>query len=363
MEEVNDENKLDDNLNDENKSDEKVCDENVCKENTESTNLPNSLVGKIKIRDPSTMMDESTFKKFTMLFFENNINNPLSDNILKNVPPNSISNTLSLQRVKLSLSEIENLYVKYFSKTIQDTIVVIASILNIISISNIHHKARMDESFKKRSEAEKLKERVDANRMHARHKKVLEMKLKKHFTDVVSSFDDSEFEHAFQMFFLSILTVLRVLDPPKFKKGSIFKNLVLLLWNSLKSSEYDHSKVFGMFRDKKFRPACIDLISLIEDSRDIDPRITDRMAIFFLSAVNDREYFQAVINAVTGDSNEDLGLLIDNAASQCYINSKFKDPVNNNSFIPSTINSTAIINQNDDKIRWVIAKGLNGSYQ
>lgn len=326
-------------------------------ENIKSTSFSH-LIGKIRLRDVKTMMDEIMFKRFTMLFVENDTNNLINYNLVNVVTPDIPLNALiSVPKEKLTLSEIENLYMKYFSKSVQDTIVVIASILNIISISNIHHKARMDESFKKKTEAEKLKERVDANRMHMRHKKVLEMKLKKYFVDVVTLFNESEFEHAFQMFFLSILTVLRVLDPPKFKKGSIFKNLVLLLWNSLKSSEYENPKIFTMFRDKKFRPACIELISLIEDSRDNDPRVTDRMAIFFLSAINDREYFQPVIDAVTGDSNEDLGILIDSAASQCFFNSKFKDPIN------TSLVKNVTANNNEDKIHWVIAKGPNGNYQ
>ena len=37
------------------------------------------------------------------------------------------------------------------------------------------------------------------------------------------------------------------------------------------------------------------------------------MSLFFLSTAIGQEYFQAVIDAVTGDSNEDLSLLIDNA--------------------------------------------------
>lgn len=68
-------------------------------------------------------------------------------------------------------------------------------------MSNKYHKSRMDESFKKKSEAEKLKERCDAIRLHSRHKTILETKLKNNFVEVVPSYNEPDFESAFQMFF------------------------------------------------------------------------------------------------------------------------------------------------------------------
>lgn len=336
--------------------------------------------------------NEAEYSFFSLIFEQSKYKN--RPNGIKKATPVIPSNTIKngtngvniLKRGNVFLRDIEHLYGKYFSKYVQDSIVIIANILNMISMSNKHHKIRMDESFKKRSEAEKLKERCDANRMHLRHKKVLEAKLKTIFTEIVSSFIESEFEPTFQLFFLSILTVLRVLDQPKFKKGSIFKNLVLLLWNSLKNSDFEHPRVFGLFRSKCFRPDCIDLISLIEDSRDSDPGITDRMALFFVSSVNSRVYFQTVIDAVTSDSNEDLGLLIDNASCQCRINSRFQNPINcsllpvqasvNNTvpIIPSSFEHASVKNNipvtsvqttipMEDIQQWVLTKTPNGTYQ
>jgi len=331
-----------------------------CDEITESSNSSaKNLKPRIWVIDPKEMMDENNFIKWMKIVCPDN-KSKHSTNGLKKLEvakpstngPKLSSNSSKVNGIKHTsngknhekgaLIEIENVYKKYFTKSVQDTIVIIANILNIISMSNKHHKLRMDECFKKKSEAEKLKERCDANRLHGRHKKILETKLKNNFINVVSSFKEPEFDSAFQMFFLSILTVLRVLEQPRYRKGSIFKNLVLLLWNSLKNSEYNHPKIYNMFRSKTFRPDCIDLISLIEDSRDTDPGITERMSLFFVSTVNSREYFQAVINAVTSDSNEDLAILIDDATFKCCINSKFKDPIDSltvqhsNSKIPVT---------------------------
>ncbi|CAI6359648.1 unnamed protein product [Macrosiphum euphorbiae] len=362
------------------------CEESVLdcvSANSSATNVKQ----RVWVKDVKKMMDVDNYMRWQeMINYKNKPNHPTNGTkklaVAKLPISGPISGSTSLPKltvlkhavngkkyVKGHLVKIEKLYIKYFTKSAQDTVVVIANILNIISMSNKHHKARMDESFKKRSEAEKLKERCDANRLHGRHKQILETKLKNFVIDVVSSFETSEFDSAFQMFFLSILTVLRVLDQPKFKKGSIFKNLVLLLWNSLKNSEYNHPQIFSLFRSKTFRPDCIDLISLIEDSRDIDSGVTDRMSLFFVSSVNSREYFQAVIDAVIGDSNEDLGSLIDNAAFQCSINSKFKDPVasptvqSSDNKIPATETIPSTVNNDEIIQHWFLAKNPDGTYQ
>ncbi|XP_027843371.1 uncharacterized protein LOC114124329 isoform X3 [Aphis gossypii] len=361
--------------------------ENDSDKSAESSNSSANTVSRIRVVDPKNIMEDDKYSLFLKIFSDLKFKNPpntvkksvssfkassiLAKDIqmIRETTANMASNKVKAQG-RGNLIGIEKVYRKYFSKSKQDTIVIIANILNIISMSNKYHKSRMDESFKKKSEAEKLKERCDANRLHGRHKTILETKLKNNFVEVVSSFDEPDFESAFQMFFLSILTVLRVLDQPKFKKGSIFKNLVLLLWNSLKNGNYYHPKIFTMFRSKTFRPDCIELISLIEDSRDNDPGITDRMALFFVSTVNSRDYFQKVIDVVTSDSSEDLEVLIDHATSQCCLNSKFKDPPVDESTVQQSNNKMAATEtikkpaNSDETIQhWVLAKNPDGTFQ
>jgi len=227
--------------------------------------------------------------------------------------------------VRGNLIEIEKIFKKYFGRSVLDTVIIIANIVNIISISNKHLKERMDETFKKKSEAEKLKERCNANHIHEIHKKILETKLKTNVLYVISYFAESEFDLAFKILFLGILTVLRVLDQPKYGKSRIFSKLLLTLSTSLKNGACDHPKMFSMFRSKEFRTECIEIISIIEDCRDSDPGIVIRMPLFFVSSVDNKQYFQAAIDTVTGKLNEDLELLIDNATLQCSINSNFKD--------------------------------------
>lgn len=266
---------------------------------------------------------------------------------LHNHKVNGVKHTLNGENlVRRNLIQIEKLYKKYFIKCVRDTIVIIANILNIILMSEKYCEARIDISSKKKNEALKLKERYDARKLNERHKKILVKKLKNNLICVISSFEESEFDLAFEMIFISILTVFQVLNKPNFKKGRIFKKLVLLLLNSLKASEYNHPQMFSLLRAKTFEHDCIDLIKLIEDNRDIDSGVTDWMSWFFVSAENNLKFFQAVIDAVTSDSKEELELLIDNATFQCFNNSMFKDPVDSTNVTEtnqSTNNSDEII--------------------
>ncbi|XP_003246246.1 uncharacterized protein LOC100568840 [Acyrthosiphon pisum] len=349
--------------------------------------LEKSVKSMIRIIDPRKMMDEDNYK----MWIKNTGIEPkhlrtdikkLSVAKLSTVrsqpsfhsnKANGVKHTLNGENlVRGNLIKIEKLYIKYFSKCVQDTIVIIANILNIISMSNKYHEIRINESYNKRSEAEKLKEICDADQLHKKHKKILETKLKNNILCVISSFAESEFDSAFQMFFLSILTVLRVLDQQRFRKGGIFKNSVHLLWSSLKNCEFNHKfkqKMFSMFRSKTFQPDCVNLISIIEDSQDTDPGVTDRMTLFFVPTLYSREFFQPVIKAVTCDSNEDLELLIDNANFQCCINSKFKDPVDSstvlhpNNKIPVLETIQRPINSDVTTQNWFLANNPDKTYQ
>lgn len=359
------------------------CDESTKSTNSSTKNVK-SMINVINVRK---MMEEDKYIRWMKCLYldinqtehltNGNTNlavaQPSTDkfnNSLYSTKLNGVKYPLNAKNhVRGNLIEIEKLYKKYFGKSVLDTIIAITNILNIISISNKHHKERMDDTFKKISEAEKCKERCTANHFHRVHKTVLETKLKTNFVYVISSFAESEFDMVFQMFFLSIFTVHRILDQPTFRKGHIFNNLILLLSTSLKNSSYNHPKMFSIFLSKTFRSDCIELISLIEDSRHTDPEIIHRMPLFFISTVESQRYFQAATNAVTGKFNENLELLIDNATSQCSINSPFKDAVDYSTVehlnwkLPVTETTLSPINSDIITLPTFRLKNNNGTYQ
>ncbi|KAL5238286.1 hypothetical protein ACI65C_005696 [Semiaphis heraclei] len=314
----------------------------------------------IWVADYAQLMTDANYKKWLQMYKKQKNYNEVTNgtnNLEDDKPSTSEPNSNGVARSfngkcnkNGQLIKYENLYQKYFSKSVQDTIVIIANTLNIITIVNKRYLSRIDESFEKKTEAEKLKERCDAHRLYERHNKVLHTKLKGYFTDVVSVFTDLEFHSAFQLFFLCILKVHQILNQLKFKRG-IFKNLALLLRRLLKNSNYQNEKVYEMFRANHFITDCIDVISIIEDSRDVDPGVIHRMPLFFVSNVSSLKYFQPLIHAVTKDSKEDLEILIDHASYQTRLYSKFKDPVQ------MPVNSDGTIQE------WHLAQYPDGTYQ
>ncbi len=109
---------------------------------------------------------------------------------------------------------------------------------------------------------------------------------------------------------------------------------------------------------------------MIEDSRDNDTGITDRMALFSISTVNIRDYFQKVIDVVTSDCCEDLEVSIDNATLQCCMNSKFKDPPvdsstvqQSNNKMPATETIKKPANSDETIQHLVMDKNPDGTFQ
>lgn len=290
---------------------------NVCEGSTKSVSS-NSKIGQIKCRDLKTMIEDHKYTIYMENFFNKNSVVPLYSTVV---------------RGNVLIHEIEKLYNKYFKKPVQDSIIIIANILNIIIICNKNYKSQMDKLFMKPNSSEKCTERLNAKNLHSMHTNNLETILKKHFIYIVSSIVNTEFELTIKMISLSILIIFIVLDHPKFNITNIFKMLVFVLNKSLKNSEFEYPEFYSIINSDSFNSDCYGLLSLIESSRDKDPSITDRMAFFFVSTVNGQEYFKTVINAITSDSNEDIKLLIDNAELQYYVNSKFNAPLNYSSSI------------------------------
>lgn len=226
-------------------------------------------IGKIRVRNMRDLFtNEASFIQFKKNFLDKILlkqTKRRTSGRIRSTRTNTTNVTYSRKEIKLQ--NVEMLYNKYFNKSIQDTIVIIACILSTISISNKHHKARMDESFKKINEAEIQKDRYDANKIHSRHKQILEAKLKANFVNVMSSIDEVKFDPVLQMLLLSILNVLVVLDRPKINGDLILKNLVFLLRCSLNNSKFKHSTILELFRSKNFHPNCIELIGLIENKK------------------------------------------------------------------------------------------------
>lgn len=307
----------------------------MCERPTDSVNYSNNLIGKITLRDPKTMMNEHNYKLFMEYFCNKKIK--FSTETIKNdiTLTESPINEKYLPAVhkNIPIFEIEKIYSKYFRKTVQDSIIIIANILNTIIITNKHYKLQMGECNKNPDLAEKENLRSTTSQVHSIHTDILETKLKKHFMNILQSIIDTEFELTIQMVIVCILTVFRVLDHPVFHVTDILNMLVCIISKSLKNSEFEYPKFYSIIDSKLFCSHCYDLLKRIEDSQENNPDIIDQMALFFISTVNGQEYFKTVTAAITSNSNEDISSLVNNAEVEYHVNSKFKEPLNYSSLI------------------------------
>jgi len=337
----------------------------------ESTKSPNSSTQNVKpmirVVDLTKIMNEDGYKP-CLKYEVPELSTSVIEESLHSYKVNGVKKPLNgKNHSKWNLIEIEKLHNEYFSKCVQNHIVTIANILNIISICNEHFKEQLDQSTRKRSEVEKIKNICNARRLYERSNKILGAKLKNKFMGVTSSFKESEFDSAFIMFYLSIITVLRVLDHLKFGNfQELFEIVKKLLPESLINNEYNYPKFFSMFQSITFYSDCTNVLNVINDGRDIDRiLVADRMPLYFLKTSNSLEYFKAVINAVTGDSNEDLSILIDDAIFKCYYYLKINDPVvasnvqNSNYNIPATKTVQSPI-KSDEKIQYWFPPNQDG---
>lgn len=297
-------------------------DDDKFKENVLSRTLDNTT----KSKNPTNNKIRAHFKLRSMEYLlKENFPNISNENILneKNTPDvtrikkmkvvekkEPSSSNLKSQKKELSMNEIERLYEKYFNKRALDLIYIVAFILHLIALTNKHHKTRMDGSFRMRNAAAKLKERYYANRLYGKNVKVLELTLKQFFEEIVTSFSDEDFYYSFQLFFLGILNVIKLVDKSKPKSISYFKDSQLLLWNSLNRINFNDSRVFSMFKSGSFRRGCIDITTMIEDCDHVDPSIKTRMSAFF-SLPNSCNYFEAVIDAINNNSEDFQKILND----------------------------------------------------
>lgn len=269
----------------------------------------------------------------------NNRLNTLSENREKeiipfNAPTNVKSSTMESKEKKISFNEIEYLYNRYFSRSLNDTIIIISNILTIILLSNKYHKSRMDELFLK---TDVQKERSDANVQHSEYKKVLNSKLKNLVKDLLSSLAKSEFKNTVKIIFLNIFKIFKILNQNKLNRNKLFNNLVVLLWKSLENGNFKHRKFNLILQYKSFYSECDNISYLIKDNRNKNLDITNHLSSYCGFIFNTQKYFKPIIDAVTSRSIVDLASLIDSCILEYYRKTLVKYQKNDYSSIDNCV--------------------------
>uniref|UniRef100_A0A2S2PTN0 MYND-type domain-containing protein n=1 Tax=Schizaphis graminum TaxID=13262 RepID=A0A2S2PTN0_SCHGA len=259
-----------------------------------------NLVGKIKLRDPKTLVKPSLFRKYKMIFHVPKTNKYTTRN-------RTVLLTSNL-KIELSLHDITYLFEKYFTKIFQETIVIIANIANVNLLCENEQMLRLNR-----------------NCVNDYHKFILVSKLQDNVMSVLSMIDDSDIDHITQILFMCMLNIIAQLHVSPFNFNSTFKNLVQFFSKNLQRSESKFLKFIECIESKAFLSQCNVLIKLVEVAGRHDHFMKNRMAIFFMpkQKIN---YYQAIINAVIQNLEVDFITLMDEATLNLRNSCKFKDP-------------------------------------
>jgi len=285
----------------------------------------NIKIGTVNVRkDEFFFADENKFEVFKKLFRGKHSQNSLNGKkrMASVIPNNGLTNYCPTIKAKLHLMDIEQFYNKYFGKFEQETIEIIANLMNLILWSNYFHSIHINMASQMKTEAQRLEAINEANEICSKRKDDIIEKLREHFLDVVSKIMGNDFKLAMKMLFLNILSVLKVLGNPNFITGDLFKKLKVLLWTNLKFDDFP--KMIILLKSRYFQSDCIELITFLENCRSIDSGLTNRMTLFFLSASSSHKHFKPVIETVISGLNENLKELIIQASDQFRFQSMLK---------------------------------------
>lgn len=208
------------------------------------------------------------------------------------------NNIPSSEKIELSFLDIEYLYILYFNKTVQDTIVIVAI---LIQIKFIIHQYYVSNTKEKCSSVK-----------YKKIKKMIDDKLKLHFDDIVNTFHKSNFKHAFQMLVVSIYKVLLTSSYAKTNDSDDYLSFLIKI-HHCNLARYPTSMSLSNYDDY------IHLIDLIENGQTSDNIIN----IFYITEITGIEMFPLIIKNILSPEFETL---INTATEEFRKNSKFKDP-------------------------------------
>lgn len=247
------------------------------------------------------MMSPNKLKTYQSIFFDGtNVSQKSNENCQKRF-------FYSEKKGKFYLIEIIYHYQEYFNASRQADIIFMANILNTISILMKISESKKNEMSKVANEDEKREMYESRIKFLEENLNKLQLSFQKYYLNAISKFDDSDFTFGVQMVTVGLLSVFKKLPVEKFEKGSIFKNICKLLLANLTLNRSDFPILYGLYESDSFRPDCIDLITLIENSRKIHPELCNILALYFKNKcdVGSRLFF-SVRKSVTNSSDENL---------------------------------------------------------
>lgn len=291
----------------------------------ERSALANSLsMSKIKLHNINTMNENFNLINNKIMLFDTE--KPDASRVNNNIPlifPRFETNQLTLQYFEL-------LHKKYFDNYIQDTIVIINNIVFMNLLTNIHCISRINWILRWKDKHKMIENIQFQSILHIKYVNILDNVLKKNFIDIISTFEDSDYEQAFLMLMLSLFASLKMFGSNVFKNSSvILKKLERLQWESVKHQQFDHNRVLMTFKSNVFCSCYHKLSKLIGEGSYTDPNIVKLWELFCSPAIFKATYFRSAIKAITNSADlEKVVSLIDKASKNIRLYSHLKNGEN-----------------------------------
>jgi len=298
-----------------------------------------SLIGKIKVRNINTINADFTEVNYfgTQKSYVSQSNSPFV------FPP--------LGTKKVTMLCFEQLHKKYFNKNVQDTLAINNNLLFMNMLINMHCISRVNLILSRKDKHVMAQNVHKLAVLYINYFEKLDKMLQTNIIDLISIFDDSDFEHGFLMIILSLFVGLKMLGSNIFRKSNILlTKLKKLQWEVTKDKNVDHNKIQTTLESDTFCSCYYKISELIGEGSHTDPNIIECWKLLFIPSVLKITYFNSVTDAIINATDVDkLEGLLEEASNK----------VRQNSFSLSDTkieNLIALVNKSTQK-------NINGSYE
>lgn len=210
-----------------------------------------------------------------------------------------------------TLRRLEQLHQKYFDKSVQDTVVIINNIVFMNLLANMHCMSRINNILNMTDKRVMAQIVQSQTTMYIKYVKTLDDLLRKYCIDVVSIFENADYEHALLMFTMSLYTGLQTFGSIVFKSGSVILNkLERVQWDGttcevVKETNFDHNKILTTLKSETFCSCYHTLSTLIGQGSKTDPTVVKCWELFVTPSIINMTHFLSTIEAIVNAADID----------------------------------------------------------
>lgn len=239
-----------------------------------------------------------------------------------------------------TLRRFEQLHRKYFDKSVQDTVVIINNIVFMNLLANMHCMSRVNSILNMTDKHIMAQTVQNQTTMYIKYVIVLDDLLRKYCIDVISIFENSDYEHALLMFTISLYTGLQTFGSIVFKSGSVILNkLERVQWGdttngTVKNDNFDHSRILTTLKSETFCSCYHTLSTLIGQGSKTNPTVVKCWELFVTPAIINMTHFLSTIEAIVNATDIDTVVhLIDEASNNVRLYSNLENGNNQSSLL------------------------------